>query len=300
MNRHRAAALLALALCLTIGDGAGGAASAAVECQGREATIVADRVVVRGTPGDDVIVDHEGAGLIEAGAGDDVICVSGRFKEVYSGGGDDLVEGGPEQDFVYDGAGDDTVRAGGGEDLLTAVDAGGDDVLRGGAGIDMVRFSYPFRRLQEAVRVDLRRGIARGHGRDQLAGFEQVEGTGRRDVILGDPADNLIDGIRGGDRIGGGAGDDIIFGARLLVTEAGPRDRYDGSDPALRGGSGDDRIFAGAGSDRLNGGAGDDHLDGGPPHAVSGDRGNGGGGRDNCTDLEHVRRCESNRPGGSV
>ncbi len=296
MNRHRAALLLVLALGLAIGGGAGGAASAAIECQGREATIVADRVVVRGTPGDDVIVDHKGAGLIEAGAGDDVICVSGRFKEVYGGGGDDLVEGGPEQDYVYDGAGDDTVRAGGGDDLLTAVDSGGDDVLRAGAGVDMVRFSYPYRRLQEAVRVDLRRGIARGHGRDALAGLEQVEGTGRRDVILGDRGDNFIDGVRGGDVIGGGAGDDSIFGARLLVTEAGPIDRFDGSDPSLRGGRGDDRIFAGAGSDRLSGGAGDDRLDGGPPHAVSGDRGNGGGGRDNCTDLEHERHCERHRP----
>jgi Ca2+-binding RTX toxin-like protein len=291
---RRVGAIVGLAvLAAAVGPAARAPAGAGAICDGQPATIVAERYTVRGTPGDDVIVDPDGAGLIESGAGDDTICVAeADFHEVYAGRGDDRVHGARGQDYVYPGAGDDVARGRGGADVITDEDRG-DDRLHGGAGRDDLRFSVPFERLKvDPVRVDLARGIARGHGRDRLSGFERVEGSGKPDALRGGRGPDVLDGIRGGDLIDGRGGDDLIFGARLLVSEAGPIDPYDGGDRALRGGSGDDRIFAGAGVDRLSGGPGDDLLDGGGPASRPGDGGDGGPGRDRCRDLESARGCE--------
>jgi Ca2+-binding RTX toxin-like protein len=282
--------LIAVAAAAALPD-SGSGRSAPATCFGRQPTIVAERFHVRGTPGDDVVVSDRKV-LVEARGGDDLICLEEvGFSEVYGGAGDDRIAAGLGEDLLYPGAGNDILESGAGNDLVTDVDSA-DDSHDGGAGKDRIRFSAPYLRLQPPVRVDLARGRARGHGLDRLAEFERVEGTAKPDVLRGSGADELLDGVRGGDRIVGRGGADIIFGARQLVTEAGPADRFDGSDPSLRGGAGPDRIFGGAGSDRLSGGSGADLLDGGVPDSPPGDGGHGGGGRDRCRELEAARGCE--------
>jgi len=73
--------------------------------------------------------------------------------------------------------------------------------------------------------VDLAAGTAVGWGSD-LHGIEDVTGSGRADVLIGD---------EGANRIGGGSGDDAISGA--------------GSDDILVGNRGVDEADGGAGSD---------------------------------------------------
>jgi Ca2+-binding RTX toxin-like protein len=268
-----------------------GAARQEFSCMGHPATIVAEHFQTYGTRGDDVIVDPEKGGLVQARGGDDLICLAGGDKEVYGERGDDWIQGGRSDDYIDGGAGEDTIDGGAGEDFVFDLD-NADDTLSGGPGEDDIAFSRPYHRLSPPVHVDLAAGRASGHGDDNLAGFEDIEGTGKRDVIRGDEADNFIDGVRGGDRILGAGGDDTILGARLLVTEIGIADHFDGADSLLSGGAGDDRIFGGAGPDILSGGPGSDLLDGGGPSDRPGDGGVGGGGRDTCRGLEAARGCE--------
>lgn len=86
-------------------------------------------------------------------------------------------------------------------------------------------------------------------------GNDALEGTPRRDIIVGRGGNDAIEGNRGNDLICGGAGNDFIKGEK-----------------------GHDRIFGDSGNDILLGGTGDDDLFGG-----NGDDGmNGQGGRDVC------------------
>jgi Ca2+-binding RTX toxin-like protein len=296
MHRRRVALIGALAVGL-VAVGGHGAAAGAGECQGRAPTLVSGGAgTVEGTSGPDVIVAERHGDQIEAGGGNDVICIEARGVFVFSGGGNDSVAGGPGRDYVDLGAGDDAVRGGPANDTLVDLDRHGDDKLHGGAGVDTASFSVAGSWLRPPVHVDLRNGSASGHGEDVLTSIEAVDGTGKPDTIIGNAQDNFIDGVRGGDKISGGAGDDTILGARLFVAEVGVIDRYDASDPWLRGGSGDDRIFGQGGSDRLFGGAGDDLLDGGPNRKPPGDAGDGGSGQDRCGHLESDRGCEAGLP----
>jgi Ca2+-binding RTX toxin-like protein len=261
---RKAIAAAALAALAVVAAAPAASPRAAVSCFGERPTIVAGRFETRGTEGDDVIVDRTGGGLIESKGGDDLICLGGGTKEVYAGAGADRIAGGAGSDYLDPGAGRDRVGGGRGNDHVYDLD-NADDVLSGGAGVDQIAFSRPYHRLTPPVRASLRSGRATGHGRDRLESFEDIEGTGRPDVLVGNGRDNFIDAVRGGDRVVAAGGDDTILGASLLVTEIGVADRYDGADPLLQGGSGDDQIFAGAGTDVLSGGPGDDRLDGGGP-----------------------------------
>jgi Ca2+-binding RTX toxin-like protein len=280
------------ALPLALGARAGQAAT----CFGERATIVADRYLVKGTAERDVIVDSVGPGLIVAGRGNDLVGVdSGGFHEVEGGAGADRIAGGQGEDHLGGDRGHDIVIGRGGPDSIVDLAARGDDRYRGRGGRDLIGFSFAGHRRAESVRVDLRAGIARGHGNDRLAGFEAVEGTGRADVLRGDGKGNALDGVRGGDVIAGRAGDDAILGAD--VPSQIPSGAGRGNDPALRGGPGDDTIHGRAGSDRLFGGPGADLLNGG---AVDGagtprdrDRGDGGAGVDRCAQIERPKRCEA-------
>jgi Ca2+-binding RTX toxin-like protein len=71
------------------------------------------------------------------------------------------------------------------------------------------------------VRVNLVTGSASGHGKDRLAGIENVDGSDHSDAITGNAGKNAIDGSKGNDRIAGGPGADRLDG------QAG-RDRVDG------------------------------------------------------------------------
>jgi VCBS repeat-containing protein len=97
---------------------------------------------------------------------------------------------------------------------------------------------------------------------------KELNGSSRRDVIVGSS---------GADRIQGGGGDDLICAGA-------------GAD-IVSGGGGDDRILGGAGADLLRGNAGDDRVEGGKGR----DRCLGGGGSNKLTSCEQGKSPETTR-----
>jgi VCBS repeat-containing protein len=97
---------------------------------------------------------------------------------------------------------------------------------------------------------------------------KELNGSSRRDVIVGSA---------GTDRIEGGGGDDLICAGA-------------GAD-VVSGGGGDDRILGGAGADLLRGNAGDDRVEGGKGR----DRCVGGGGSNKLTSCERGKSPETSR-----
>jgi Ca2+-binding RTX toxin-like protein len=112
--------------------------------------------------------------------------------------------------------------------------------------------------------------------RATLHGIENVVGSETGDTILGNAADNTLEGRAGNDFIAGGQGADTLIGGSghdvmeggtsgdSLQGEAGNDQLYgDGSSDVLEGGAGDDELYGGADWDVLSGGAGRDELEGG-------------------------------------
>ncbi len=125
-----------------------------------------------------------------------------------------------------------------------------------------------------------------------------IDGTGKKDLLLGTRGDDTINGgggkddlygRDGGDTLNGGEGHDKLYGENGADTlnggggkdilEGGKGDDFlyggDGDD-VLRGGSGNDTLEGNAGDDSLFGGAGNDTMGGGEGH----DRLYGGSGAD--------------------
>ncbi|MGH2957124.1 MAG: calcium-binding protein [Solirubrobacterales bacterium] len=108
--------------------------------------------VVRGGPGDEVLLGSGRSQRILAGGGDDRVCAGGGNDIVHGQGGDDTVHGDGRGDRLFGDAGsdrlygdilDDRLFGGGGPDLLVGghgVDrmfgGAGDDLLRGGTNLD--------------------------------------------------------------------------------------------------------------------------------------------------------------------
>ena len=97
---------------------------------------------------------------------------------------------------------------------------------------------------------------------------KELNGSSRRDVIVGSA---------GPDRIEGGGGDDLICA--------------DSGADVVSGGGGDDRILGGAGADVLHGNAGDDRIEGGKGR----DRCLGGGGSNRLSGCEQGKSPETSR-----
>jgi Ca2+-binding RTX toxin-like protein len=164
---------------------------------------------------------------------------------------------GDDQVNLLDGrAGDDTLLGAGGDDGMDG-DAG-NDVLDGGPGIDLAFFDYSPR----AVVASLSSRRVTGWGRDRLRSVEDLHGSQKGDVLVGNGGNNSISGHCGADRILGGGGNDVIAGDDC---------------PVGFGQAGADRMYGGPGRDRLNGGPKKDYAD-------------GGSGRDVCR-AEKKKRC---------
>lgn len=171
------------------------------------------------------------------------------------GGGDDYLSGGPGDDGIVDGAGDDIVEMGPGNDF--AMNSWGVDQHSGGDGKDHLSYSYYPYNDETGVHVDLRIGEAvTPAGVERLDGIENVKGTSRADVLIGDDGPNRLDGhYNGPDRIEGNGGDDVLEGS-------GDADHIDGGD-------GDDVVNGGGDPDQIEGGDGSDALGGGHPWEAS-------------------------------
>ena len=115
--------------------------------------------------------------------------------------------------------------------------------------------------------------ILGGPGRDSIfagGGHDLVEGG----------ADGIDGGVRGGDYIDGGTGDDVLYGDfRVALADAIRKGESDSASnvrgDAILGGAGADWVIGAAGNDALAGGGGDDLLIGGAgDDDIVGDSGN--------------------------
>jgi hypothetical protein len=174
-------------------------AVAAVNCDGRTATLIASGSgVFTGTEGDDVIVADGGDLRIRALGGDDVVCLHDTHAvvEVEAGAGDDLVDatrsdtatvaslgvgadtfvGGPGDDFVYGSA-----PEGLGEEGLNPPDTERDVITTGGGKDQVFSGSLGSANLDEI-------GTGAGDDRVHLEGLDHATsldvGSGRNTAIV--------------------------------------------------------------------------------------------------------------------
>lgn len=193
--------------------------------------------------GDDALWQDLVAQAQDIAGGEHLPPVHGNFapgqyeRTLIGGAGADGLLGTSGDDVLLGGAGRDTLAGGDGDDTL--VGGMGADAIDGGTGIDRVDYSVS----TAAIRVDLDQGTGNGGDAegDRIRGIEDVVGSRFADVIRGSNDGRNV--------IGGGAGDDNIYG-------------LDGND-ILGGGDGDDYLNGGAGADKLAGEEGRDLLAGG-------------------------------------
>ncbi len=188
------------------------AAAVVMRCHGQPVTLL-------GTPGDDVLEGTPGRDVIAGLAGDDLLV---------GHGGDDLLCGGRGSDGLLGGPGDDRLETGPGpRDQVSWDDA------------------------DQAVHVDLVRGVARGEGRDRVfLGDGVVHLTAYDDTFVGTRSAEEVHAGDGDDTLRSGPGHDVLH----LDT-----DESTGDDSAVAG-RGDDEIHSLSGHDRMLGKAGRDYL----------------------------------------
>jgi len=149
------------------------------------------------------------------------------IEDVWGSTHADVLTGNSSGNHLFGWDGPDSIDARGGDDLI--VPGVGGDTVEGGVGADYVDYFYG--KLSNfvstnPVNVNLDEGVATGSGRDTLSRIENISGTNRNDVLVGDGRANAIFGYNGDDDLFGLAGNDWLDG--------GP-----GND-ALDGGSGMD------------------------------------------------------------
>ena len=170
--------------------------------------------------------------ILEGGTGSDRVTGSSAPDELTGGLGDDVVRGRRGRDRVNGGTGEDRLYGGAGPDRLSDEDGGdgpiGPDKLVGGRGRDIVE---SYRNRQRPVFVNLSRPGGNGQ-RGEDDSLSSIE-----NVMSGPAADTLV-GNATGNKIIGGASDDVIRG---------------------RGGN-DTLTAAPFEADRVHGGGGDDHI----------------------------------------
>lgn len=232
---------------------------------------------LRGSAGDDRLVDGHAGTLLRGMDGHDTIIGGGGVDTIDAGDGNDLVNAGDGADLVTAGAGDDTVDGGNGRDLVEL--GTGDDTFReqigslsadkvyGGEGRDLIYGRGGDDGLSGDGGDDT---IYGGDGRDTvlgLVGNDSLFGGRNNDEMDGGSGNDWIEGGAGADLVAGGSGQDTIMGGTGVDTLRGEtgQDQIYGQDGAdvLSGGGGDDQLAGGAGNDTLAGGDGNDLLDGG-------------------------------------
>lgn len=158
--------------------------------------------------------------------------VGSRWGDVIAGDSNhNLLQGLDGADRLLGRVGNDTLEGGDGNDTL--IGGTGADRLDGGAGWDQASYVDSL----SGVRIDMQfsqtnTGDAAG---DILTGIESVRGTAMGDVLAGDDASNLLQGLAGNDVLAGRGGTDT-----------------------LEGSDGNDTLVGGVGADRLDGGSGRD------------------------------------------
>lgn len=136
-----------------------------------------------------------------------------------------ILDGGEGDDIVGGSNGDDALSGSGGSDDIRPF--GGDDSVDGGDGFDVAYFQG-----STGIHADLRRGVARGQGHDELTGLEGLWGGPGDDVLNGDAAPNVLGGLDGSDVLEGRGSWDYLFGGSGpdLLRGGGGADFLDGED----------------------------------------------------------------------
>ncbi|WP_290429084.1 calcium-binding protein [Caenimonas aquaedulcis] len=163
--------------------------------------------------------------LVATGNAGDNLLIGNSVANTLSGlAGNDRLDGGAGNDSMTGGAGNDTF----------VVDATGDTTVEAAAGgLDTVETNLTWTLGTEVEKL-------------LLTGANAVNGTGNASInwLVGNTANNTLNGLAGADVLQGGAGTDT------LTDTAG--------NGAFDGGAGNDVLTAGAGNDLLAGGIGND------------------------------------------
>jgi opacity protein-like surface antigen len=158
--------------------------------------------------------------------------------------GNDLLEGGGGTDILSGGDGNDKLFGGDDGDLLFG--GYGADVLNGGAGIDTVSYWEGNPRVN-SVTVNLMIGGGSGGTAqgDTYSSIENVIGTPKDDVIIGNDEANALYGWDGSDTLtGNGGADHFIFSGKSIgllgadapvITDFSQNDVIDFANPHLGG-----------------------------------------------------------------
>ena len=218
---------------------------------------------ISGTYGDDTLTGDSDANLLYGYRGNDTL---------NGGGGDDTLIGGDDSD---------TLNAEAGNDVLNGENPGAppgsaplwSDTFNGGSGIDTA--TYASHEYYVTVTLD---GVANdggfGENDNVKTDIENLVGTFGPDTLVGDGADNVLDGDGAGgpgaDTLRGGGGTDVVTYALRsapihadLSGASGTGEDTIGSDvEGLVGGSGDDLLSGNGAANVINGGPGNDVLDG--------------------------------------
>ncbi len=229
---------------------------------------------VWGGAGDDVVDGGQGNDVLYGGAGEDVL---------FGAGGNDRLDGGAGADSLYGGRGRDIFvmdPSGKTPDVIFDFKVG-EDYVRLPLGLAQadVRFVAvaAFTNPYDGSTVAAQKLVTgSGDSEKTLAVFLDMDGQDLSKVeFIWDfdpnkeypppPSGETIDGTAKKDLLLGTRGDDTING------EAGKDDLYgrDGSDK-LYGGEGHDRLYGENGNDTLNGGDGNDILEGGKGNDILG------------------------------
>jgi Ca2+-binding RTX toxin-like protein len=269
--------------------------------------------LLSGGGGDDLLDGRFGADAFAGGDGFDVADFSDRTSGIVarlngtpeSGNTDDGPSGSrdeidPDVEGVFGGDGPDTFVGNAADNLFNG--GFGADGFVGGPGFDAVDYSD----RTAAVFVVLDGTPTSGNaddgpnpGRDIVDGsMEDIFGGDGDDTLIGNSADNFLDGGFGADVLFGGSGNDLadysqrIDGVTILLDDTprsgndddgppGARDRLNGIEDAL-GGDGDDSIVGNGLTNILLGGFGDDTIDG----SLAPDRIEGGSGNDHLASRD--------------
>jgi Ca2+-binding RTX toxin-like protein len=202
-----------------------------------------DTVVLVGGDGNDVLrVDgfkDNVRAIINGGKGNDSL-IGGKGNDTLNDGeGNDRLRGGGGDDGLTNSAGKDRLRGGGGNDLLVTSSLDDGDVLDGGGGKDNASFAqvehqYGVRAQIGGSARRIEKGKPHGRGAKISGSVEDLEGTERNDVHIGNGKDNNLLGRGGADTLQGRGGSDVLD-ARSTAAD-GSRD----PDRRLDGGAGHD------------------------------------------------------------
>jgi Ca2+-binding RTX toxin-like protein len=192
---------------------------------------------VIGSMNDDTIIGNSVDNLIWGLAGDDTIDALAGNDIVYGNDGVDTLKGGDGDDLIDGGAGNDVIDGGSGKDRVTFTDAT--------TGV-FVKLADGVAGTASAIAPDGTTYSEASVGTDSLSDVEGAIGTSWFDLMVGNDAENVFNGMGGDDVLRGNGGNDLLNGG-------------EGTD-LLEGGTGDDVLVGGKENDIAFGGAGNDLI----------------------------------------